>query len=70
MCFVGEAVDDGGGEAWVGEGFGPFGEGGVGCDGNGCSFFAFGQYLEEELCGLLVEVHVPSSSMAKRSSFP
>ena len=56
--FVGDAVDDGGGEAGVGEGFGPFGEGGVGGDGDGCSFFAFGEDLEEEFGGVLVEVDV------------
>ena len=56
--FVGEAVDDGGGESGVGEGFGPFGEGGVGGDGDGCSFFSFGEDLEEEFSGFLVEVDV------------
>ena len=58
MGFVGDAVDDGGGEAFVGEGFGPFGEGGVGGDGDGCSFFSFGEDLEEEFGGSGVEVDV------------
>ncbi len=48
----------GGGEAGVGEGFSPFGERGVAGDGDGCPFLAFGEDLEEQLGGALVEVDV------------
>ena len=37
---VGEPVDDGGAEAGVGEGGGPFAEGGVGGDRDGGAFLA------------------------------
>jgi hypothetical protein len=43
----GEPVDDRGAQAWVGEGAGPFGECGVGGDGDGCFLFPFGEDLEE-----------------------
>ena len=55
---VGDAVDDGGGEARVGEGLGPFAERGVGGDRDCGSFFAFGEDLEEQLGGVLVEADV------------
>ncbi len=55
---VGHAIDNGGGEAGVGEGFSPFGERGVAGDGDGCPFLAFGEDLEEQLGGALVEVDV------------
>ena len=55
---VGDAVDDGGGEAGVGEGFGPFAEWGVGGDSDCGAFFSFGEDLEEQFGGVLVEAHV------------
>jgi hypothetical protein len=42
----GDAVDDGGDEAGVGEYGSPFAEGQVGCYADACSFFAFGDDLE------------------------
>ena len=57
-AFEGEPVDDGGAESWVGEGFGPAGEGFVGGDGHGCFLFPFGEDLEEELGAAFVEFHV------------
>jgi len=55
---VGDAVDDGGGEAWVGEGFGPFAERCVRGDRDRGSFFSFGEDLEEQFGGVLVEADV------------
>ena len=55
---VGDAVDDSGGESFVGEGFGPLAERGVGRDGDRGAFFSFGEDLEEQLGGVLVEVDV------------
>ena len=55
---VGDAVDDSGCEAFVGEGFGPFAERRVGRDRDGGAFFAFGEDLEEEFSGVCVEVDV------------
>ena len=55
---VGDPVDDSGGESRVGEGFGPFAERCVGSDGDGGAFFSFGQNLEEEFGGVLVEADV------------
>ena len=55
---VGDAIDDGGGQARVGEGLGPFAERGVRGDGDSGSFFAFGEDLEEELGGVLIEAYV------------
>lgn len=52
---VGDAVDDGGGEAWVCEGFGPFAERRVRGDRDSGSFFSFGEDLEEQFGGVLIE---------------
>ena len=54
----GESVDDGCGESGVGEGGAPFGEGCVGGAGDGGSFFAGGDDLEEEFGAAGVEVDV------------
>jgi len=51
----GEPVDDGGAQARVGEGLGPAGERFVAGDGDGGSFLAFGQDLEEEFGAAAVE---------------
>jgi hypothetical protein len=56
--LVGDAVDDGGGESWVDEGLGPFAERGVGGNGDSGSFLSFGEDLEEQLGGVLVEADV------------
>jgi hypothetical protein len=56
---VGDAVDDGGGQAGVGEGLAPFGERGVAGDRDRGAFFAFGEDLEQKFGGALVEVDVP-----------
>src|SRR6266702_1810862 len=48
---VGEAVDDGLGEAGVVEDLGPFTEGQVGGDDQAAAFVAFGEDLEDELGG-------------------
>jgi hypothetical protein len=55
---VGDAVDDGGDEAGVGEHGSPFAERQVGGDGDGGSFFSFGDDLEEELGAAGVELDV------------
>jgi hypothetical protein len=48
---VGESVDDGLGEAGVGEHLGPFPEGEVGGEDQRAAFVAFGEDLEDELGG-------------------
>jgi hypothetical protein len=48
VAVEGESVDDCGGEAGVGEGFGPAAEGFVGGHCDGVAFFAFGEDLEEQ----------------------
>ena len=58
MCAVGDAVDDGGCEPGVGEGPAPFREGRVTYDRYCGALLAFGQDLEEEFGGSLVEVDV------------
>jgi hypothetical protein len=55
---VGDAVDDGGGKAWVGEGLGPLAERGVRGDSDSGAFFSFGEDLEEQLGGVLIEADV------------
>jgi len=55
---VGDAVNDGCGEAWVGESFGPFAERGVRGNSDRGAFFSFGEDLEEQLRKVLVEVDV------------
>jgi len=54
----GDAVDDGGDEAGVGEDGAPFAEGQVGGDGDGGAFFAFGDDLEEQFGSPGVDVDV------------
>ena len=54
----GDAVDDRGDQAGVGEDGSPFAEGQVGRDGDGGSFFAFGDDLEEQFGAAGVEVDV------------
>lgn len=51
---VGDPVDDGG-EAFVGEGLGPFAERGDGGDRDRGAFVSFGDDPEEQLGGVLVE---------------
>src|SRR5690625_3957009 len=46
----GESVDDGRGQARVGEGGAPFAEGGVGGARDRGAFFAFGDDLEQQFC--------------------
>ena len=53
---VGDAIGDG--EAWVGEGLGLFAERFVRGDRDGCSFFALGEDLEEQLGGASIEADV------------
>ena len=48
---VGEAVDDGLGEAGVGEDLGPLAERQVGGDDQAAAFVAFGEDLEDEFGG-------------------
>ena len=43
--------------------FGPFAERGVGGDRDGGSFFSFGEDLEEEFGGVLVEADVAASAL-------
>src|SRR5258705_3550490 len=54
----GEPVDDGGAEPGVGEGGGPFGEGGVGRDRDGGAFFPLGEDLEQQLGAAPVQFEV------------
>ena len=54
----GEPVDDGGGQAGVGERPAPFAEGVVAGHADRCSFFAFGQDLEEQLGAAGVDADV------------
>jgi hypothetical protein len=54
----GDAVDDGGDEAGVGDDLAPFGEGEVGGDGDGGAFFSFGDDLEEQFGAAGVELDV------------
>jgi len=54
----GDAVDDGGDRAWVGEDGAPFAEGQVGGDRDGGAFLAFGDDLEEEFGAAGVDVDV------------
>src|SRR5262249_22604532 len=54
----GDAVDDGGDEAGVGEDGSPFAEGQVGPDRDGGSFLAFGDDLEQQLGAAGVELDV------------
>src|SRR4029077_18891923 len=54
----GEPVDDGGAQPRVGEGGGPFAEGGVGRDRDGGAFFAFGEDLEQQFGAAPVELEV------------
>ena len=55
---VGEAVDDRGAQAGVGEGVGPGGEGLVGRDRDGVLLLAFGEDLEQQFGASPVELHV------------
>ena len=54
----GDPVDDGGDEAGVGEDGAPFAEGQVGGDGDGGSFLALGDDLEEQLAAAAVDLDV------------
>ena len=54
----GDAVDDGGDQAGVGEDCAPFAEGQVGGDGDGGAFLAFGDDLEEQFGSAGVDVDV------------
>ena len=58
MGVEGEPVDDGGGEAGVGEGAAPFGERGVAGAGDGGFLLAGGDDLEQQLGAARVEVDV------------
>src|SRR5437588_8772744 len=62
----GEPVDDGGAEPGVGEGAGPFAEGGVGGDGDGGAFLAFGEDLEQQLGAAAVELEVAQLVQAEQ----
>src|SRR5919108_3260158 len=62
----GEPVDDGGAEPGVGEGGGPFAEGGVGGDGDGGAFFSFGEDLEQQLGAAAVELEVAQLVQAEQ----
>ena len=55
---VGEAVNDGFGQAGVGEDPGPLAEGQVGGDDQAAAFVAFGEDLEDELGGAVWEREV------------
>ena len=57
-AVVGEAVDDGGAEAGVGEGLGPAAEGLVRRDGDGGLLLALGEDLEQEFGAAPVELEV------------
>ncbi|MBW3084974.1 hypothetical protein KEM60_01165 [Austwickia sp. TVS 96-490-7B] len=54
----GEAVDDRGAQAGVGEGLAPAAEGFVGRHGDGCAFPALGQNLEEQYGAASVQAEV------------
>src|SRR5580704_5100519 len=58
VAAEGDAVDDGGAQARVGEGLGPAAEGLVGRDRDAGLFLPFGEDLEEELGAAAVEFHV------------
>ena len=58
VCLVGDAVDDGFGEAGVGEDLGPFAEGQVGGDDQAAAFVALADDLEDELGGAFGQVQV------------
>jgi hypothetical protein len=62
----GEPVDDGRAQAGVGEGAGPFGEGGVGGDRDRRAFFAFGEDLEEQFGAAAVEFEVAQFVQAEQ----
>ena len=53
-----EPVDDGGAQAWIGEGFAQAGERLVGGVRDTVAFFPFGEDLEEHLGAAAVELHV------------
>ena len=56
---VGEPVDDGLGEAGVGEDPGPLAEGEVGGHDQAAAFVAFGEDLEDEFGGAVGEREIP-----------
>ena len=58
MGVEGDAVDDRGDQAWVGEDGSPFAEGQVGPDRDGGAFLAFGDDLEQQLGAAGVELDV------------
>src|SRR5712691_5429035 len=62
----GEPVHDGGAEPRVGEGGGPFAEGGVGGDRDGGAFLALGEDLEEQLGAAAVELEVAQLVQAEQ----
>src|SRR5487761_698678 len=64
--FVGELVDDRGAEPGVGEGGGPFGEGGVGGDRDGGAFLAFGEDLEQQLGAAAVQLEAAQLGQAQK----
>lgn len=55
---VGDSVNDGCGEAWVGDDLAPFAEWQVRCDRDGRFLFSFGDDLEDEFSALGVELDV------------
>src|SRR6516162_6785661 len=62
----GEPVDDGRAEPRVGEGAGPFAEGGVGRDRDGGAFLAFGEDLEQQLGAAPVQLEVTQLVQAEQ----
>ena len=58
LAGEGEAVDDRGAQARVGEGLVPGGEGFVGGDGDRGAFFSFGEDLEEQSGAAAVQLQV------------
>jgi len=66
----GDAVDDGGNEAGVGDHGSPFAEGEVGCDRDGGFLFAFGEDLEQQLGAAGVELDVAELVEAEQVEAP
>src|SRR5580700_7004152 len=62
----GEPVDDGRTQPRVGEGGGPFGEGGVGRDRDGGAFLAFGEDLEQQFGAAPVQLEVAELVQAQK----
>ena len=64
--FEGDPVHDRGAQPWVGEGAGPFGEGGVGGHRDAGAFLAFGEYLEEQFRAAPVQFQVAQFVQAEQ----